>query len=337
MTFCACSEETENPYDGESSVQLLATDVDFRAAASTGTILFKALGEVSATSASEWCTAEVAGDTVKVSVKQNTTIVGRSTVVTLTCGDDKLNVAVTQQGVVFQPEKTMVAVSSDDAQTLTYGLKSNVDLTVEYAPEWADVTLENGTMSVVLTANETGHVRQDYIKFRSEEFVDSLQIMQADFDKDIAGTYTMYYIDDKDRERTARVTLTKNELQVKSPNLNIPLTYDPETMSVSLECGQYCGKVGTSHIYITFSTSDLIWSQYYDGDFSTAKVSYGDLVQNPGKKGNMLTFGGYFLDTYPIDGFAFWKSTSADELNAATDAKGYLLLMFNPRMERVIE
>ncbi len=341
ISLCACSDDTENPYAEETSVQLVATDVDFDATASTGTIVFKALGEVNAVSAAEWCTTEVTGDTVKVSVKQNITIVGRSTVVTLICGDDELDVAVTQQGVVFQPEKSMVAVPSDEAQTLTYSLKSNVNLMVEYAPEWAAVTLEDDKMNISLSENGTGHIRQDYIKFRSGDFVDSLQIMQADFDKDIAGTYTMYYIDDKDRERTARVTLTKNELQIKSPKLDIPISFDSETMSVSVECGQYCGSVrtntGTSYIYITFSTLDLIWSQYYDNDFSTATVTYGDLVNNPGKKGNSLAFGGYFLDTYPIDGFAFWKSTSADELNENTDAKGYLLLMFNPRMERVIE
>ncbi len=338
ISFCACdSDDITNPYEVEATVSLVATDVDFDAAASSGTIVFSAVGEVTATSASDWCTTVVEDSIVRVSVTQNGSVVGRSTLVTLQCGEGSVKVPVTQKGVVFQFEKTTIATKNDDAQTVSLSMRSNIDLAVSYAPEWAKVRLTDDSVHVEFTANETGHIRQDYIKFESGNFKDSLQIVQADFDKDIAGAYTIYYVDDQNRERSARLTLTKNEIQLKSPKLNIPISYDPATLTISAECGQYCGKISTNYIFFTFVTADedMLWSQYYGGDFARAKANYGDLLKNPGKKGNTFAFGGYFSNEFEIGGFAFVKSTSMDFSESTMG--GSLLVMLHPRLERVIE
>ncbi len=340
VSFCACNDDTENPYQNVQTITLTSVDVSFEAPASVGEIVFEADGVVTATSTSDWCTPEVIDNTVKVSVTQNTSVVGRSAVVKLQCGDGFVDVAVVQGGVMFQFEKSMIAVNSDEAQTLTYELKSNIDLDIVSAPDWATVTLDGNTLTVELTANETGHLRQSYVKFQSEEFVDSLEIIQADFAKDIAGNYTFYYTDEKGRNLKTRIVLTADEMQFKSQKLNVPIKFNKETMSIDVNCGQYCGKQSSYFIYLAFATmpsetGSFFYSQYVTDETATGKVKYGDLTQTAGKKGNFISFDGYFSESTKIEAFVFWRYL-AQELTDEANTNTFMLMMCNPYMEREI-
>ncbi len=342
MTFCACSnDDTTNPYATDSTITIVKSDVNFGATAAEGSVVFEAKGTVTAESASDWCTATVDGNTVKLSVKQNVSVRGRSTVVKLTCGTGSVNVSVVQQGVVFNISKTKI-VSDDNARTISVGLTSNVVLSVEHDLDWLDATMgEASSVDITFAENNTGHVRKGYIKFRSEDFVDSVMVIQADYNKDIAGIYTLYYTDIKGRAVNTRVTLTDDEMQIRSPKLNVPISYDPETMTIKVECGQYCGKVSSKFIYVMLTThpdenGGIQYTQYEPGGtFLTGTVEYGPLVNNEGKMGNSLALGGYFYEAVKFGGMIFWQF-SKQELSASADA-GFFLAMFDPYLERVIQ
>ncbi len=342
ISFSACSnDDTENPYAQETTINITRADLDFAASASEGAIVFEAQGTVTATSASEWCSVAVVGDSVKVSVKQNVSVNGRSTVVKLVCGNGSVSLAVTQLGVVFQLDKSSIIASNDNVQTKVVGLTSNVDVVIESAPEWVTVNLVNNDVVVDFTENTTGHLRKGYVKFRSEEFVDSVLIAQADFNKDIAGKYTLYYTDEKRRSRNTTVTLTEDEIQIRSPKLDVPITYDPETMTIKLQCGSYCGKLSSYYIYARFTThmDDNGGVRYtlYETNLSIGGlVDYGPLVMNEGQVGNSFSLGGYFYESTMVGGLLFWKFTK-QELSESADAGSFLVAMFDPYLERVIE
>ncbi len=348
ISFGACSDDIGNPYAEDATITLVKSDVAFEATASTGTITYTADGAVTATTNADWCMAEVQGNSVVVSVQQNNTINGRTAIVNLSCGKGSIEVAVTQKGVVFQLNKAMIT-ADDNAQTCQYTMNANVDIEPESAPEWATVTKdENGDIVVDFTENTTGHIRHGYAYFRSQDFVDSVKIVQADFKNDIEGTYTLYYKNEYGEEFVDyRVQLRENaqgnyEIYVRSLKLTIPMTFDLETMKITIASGQYCGKASSNcHYYSAFTTypdadGGLQWSQYLTDLYIYGDVQYGPLTRNAGQTGNYFSIGGYFYESVMVGGIAF-REYSKPELSADTDLNEWYTFMFDPYLERVIE
>lgn len=329
IAFSACDDDTENPYDVESSVTVLTSNVIFDAKASTGSITYVADGSVTVATGSSWCDATLSGDSILVNVTQNTTINGRSTVVTLRCNGDSVQVPVTQLGVVVQLGQTTFYAESDEEQTLAYSIESNVDLSIISTPDWATAELEGDSIFVNLSENTTGHIRTGYIVYQSEEYSDSVRVLQADYDNDIAGSYKLYYTNTSGRERSTNATLSSTQITLTSYRLSIPITYDPSTATFSIQCGQYLGVYSGSYIYIAFNCNNSYWTGYY----TTSYVS-GDLVYDP-EVGDMVEFEGDLgSDDYPVTGFLFEKFTS--NVLSSTYDDGVLLQLDSPYLLREI-
>ncbi len=283
LGFSACSDDTANPYAAESSIKVVKNWMDLTAAADEGAFIYDSTtGAVTATTSASWCKAVVSGDTIKVSVTQNNSKSGRGATVTLHRGADSLNLPVLQPGILTKAEKSTVSLSNDDAASLRYGFSCTVPLTVISCPDWAVASIANDSLSVDITANTTGHLRSGYIVYGSETYVDSIKVYQADFDKDIAGNYTLNYetsLTDPTQKRMRNKALTKNSLYINA-TLSLPITYDSENGALVVKSGSYLGTnvlEGTTYqVYLAFGMGDY-WSGYSKDYEISAELTYDDV------------------------------------------------------------
>lgn len=248
----SCSDDTDNPYAHTSSIVVTKTNLFFEATASdAGRIAFKSNGNVTVSTSAPWAKAELKNDSVFVSVDQNDTRYSRSASVVLRANNDSVEVALVQKGVTLRMETTTLVAKTNDAATVTCDYESNVKMQVVDKPEWVNVSLADGKVSVKFDANNTGSFRRGVVVMRSENFVDSIYVGQYDFEKDIKGKYKLTYYRDTTytTTRTLTATVKDSTITLSGMNLNLPYTFDEQTMSFVLETGSYAGKSGSDYIF----------------------------------------------------------------------------------------
>ncbi len=347
--FVSCDDDTENPYAQSSPIAIVSSNLSFDATANTGVVKFSAPGTVTARTTAPWCSASVDGDSVVVTVEQNTTISGRSAQLILSYGGATEALSIIQRGVVVQLEHSGIAVETDEATSVKYSLQSNVDLVVTEAPAWATAAIEGDSITVNVTANTTGAPRVGYVKVGSGEFVDSLRIIQADFNTDIAGTYRLNYKMANGRERRANVTVSETGMRFMT--LDIPMTYDPYTAKFTIQAGQYVGRSeGGNYVYMMFGTAadedgQTYWSGYSDAFTITAPIEVAD-------DGSLTatffgTLGGYVVERFMFREFSFgadaghedrWsdseRETGRPDLNENRDLGVNMMDLYSPYLTR---
>lgn len=331
LAFSSCSDDNDNPYATETSITIVKSDLTFDAAASEGSVVYTSTGNIVATTSASWCKAEMKGDSVVVSVAQNNSRNGRAASVTLHNGADSVSLAVLQQGVVTEMETTSVSLSDDNAKSLRYGFDCSIDLEVTSCPDWATARIENDSLYIDIAENTTGHLRRGYIVYASESYVDSIPVFQADFDKDIAGKYTICYqkSEDDPSEKTMRnKTLTKTSLYVLS-TLSLPLTYDSENGALKVQTGSYIGtstKSGaTYYVYLAFGMGSY-WTSYYSEYSVSAELNYNDV------DGTYAEFKGYVAG-YEFTNFLFRRFTE-QSFSEDADAGSNVYTMYHPMIKR---
>lgn len=328
-SFVACDDDVENPYATESSISIVAAHLDFSPASSVGSIHFASnSGTVTATTRASWCTATVSADSVIVSVDQNTGVAGRSTVVVLRNGSDSIQVPVTQRGIILSVDKSEIS-SGNAAGSDVVVFTSNMDVQVLSAPDWITTSLSGDTLEVSFTANTTGHIRRGYVAYQSGGVKDSLRVQQADFDTDIAGTYTFYYSDDAEGpQRNFSVTVSRDALRITSLGLSIPMTYDSDAMSFTIQSGCYVGRYSSYYVYAAFQAGNY-WTAYNTMSTLTLSFDYDDV------EGTSGTFSGYLGTTagaLPIDGIIL-EAFSSNSMTESAD-QGPLMTFYRPTLKR---
>ncbi len=331
--FAACDDDVENPYATESSITIVSSDLDFSPAASSGTIHFTVTGgTVTATPSSSWCTATVSGDSVIVEVEENVSVSGRSTVVVLRNGNDSVQMPVTQLGIVLNPASSAVG-RTNEATTVKVPVQANLEVGVVSYPDWAPASIVDDTLVIDFSANETGHMRMDYVAINAGAVVDSVKVSQADFDTDIAGTYRLYYRNDVEGTlRSMNVTLTEDELQLSSYRLYIPITYDSDNMQLTVETGSYIGTNSNYYIYLVFGGgAGLYWTAYVSDVYMTAPFTYDDTNGIQAVFSGTLNAGAGY-GTIELDCFML-EAYSTNEISSDGDV-GTLLTLYYPYLQR---
>lgn len=333
LAFVACSDDTENPYAHENTITIQRSNLDFAAKESEGSVVFSSTaGNVSVKSNASWCTPTMVGDSLVVGVTQNSTFNGRSTTIVLNNGTDTLALAVTQRGVIAQFEDNGIAVKTDEAYSSKIAITHNIDLAVQQTPEWMDAAFNGDSLYFNVEANNSGTFRSGYVVYGSGDFVDSIKVFQADFNKDIAGSYKLWYETANGTLRHSNVTVNSNGIKLAGASLTIPFTYDPATGTFSIESGSYVGeykdKSETSYIYLSFGFGNNLWSSYYTGFYVTAPLTYD------ATDGIVARFSGS-VTGYEVESLIL-RYYSAQEMSEGNDKGKSLSTYIHPYLQRSI-
>ena len=248
LSFVACSDDNDEgaAYNRASTISVVSSNVLFSAKAETGDVVIKSQGLISLSETSEWCKATVVGDTlVRVAVDDNESLNGRSCVLTIKSGIDSTNVTVQQQGFVFQTGVGTSLVSNDLAYRKAFSLNCNGAPTIFSTDDWLSVATENDSLVVSMEANDTGHLRQGYIKYTYGELKDSILVTQYDFEKDIAGQYYLAFTQTNGKLAAFQSELRKDGaayvLSLPQLGMNLPVTFNEKTCKLSVSAGAYLG------------------------------------------------------------------------------------------------
>lgn len=339
--FTACNDDdTTVVYDpAANNLGIVSQETTFGAAPSSGTILVDATDPVTVTSnAGEWLTTEVEGNKITVNVAQNNSLDGRTGTLTITSGAKKTDISVIQSGAIFSLGDVSAIYSDDDANTFEYKVKANLPVTFTANDDFvtAEYDEATNTLTVKLTANETGHMRCSDISYTCGSVEGEISVSQCDFDKDLAGAYDLlYYKQDVLYGIAAEIKKTGSNYSLELPafGFSIPVAYNSSNFSITLPAGSHVGDYGAYKVVIGITGEDgyVMW----DSSISmTASFINGTLAN-----GIRLTMAEFEDDgTYEgstANGFgllAFTKLPAKDD-----DFQGGLLWLDNPVLRRIDE
>ena len=167
--------------------------------------------------------------------------------------------------------------------------------------EWLTVTQTSTGIKVTAPANTSGHIQKAVIKVKTADGVSTITVTQADFDKDVAGNYTLYFNDFYNAAQTTPATIsreTDGKILMKWTTSGVPvtieLTWDAEKLALNMESGQLIGKAlmssgDTWYFYNIFFYAGNEWSGY-NGKFTCSfPLSYAKNASNTYETSSSLT------------------------------------------------
>lgn len=267
FSFAACSDDdNDNPYEHTSTIAITSQDITFQAAGGNGTVTVNSTNGISGVKSSEsWCTATFDGNVVSVKADPNKDFNGRSSLLTIYSGTDSVNVTAQQLGIVFSIQADSLINVNDDAQRKTYAFNSNVDVKVSSSADWLTASADSDSLVVNAAANESGKIRSAYVYYQVGEMVDSMKVIQGSLQdflnkQFIFGGYNIEATGDDDRFNSLLVTLESDNgdlvLHQASRDWNIPVTFDENTLSISVNAGQLIGGIITYYLYSWIASED---------------------------------------------------------------------------------
>lgn len=283
LSFVACSDDDNvgAAYQRASTISVVKSDVLFSATAGTGSVEVKTDGPITLSKTSDWCQATLTDEPgkIQVAVDDNMTINGRSCILTIKSAEDSVNVTIQQQGFAFQIESDSkeVQLTSDDAQHLSYGLICNAKPSVSTNVDWLSAEMTADSLIINVEANETGHLREGYVKYEYGDMKDSIRVGQYDFDRDIAGDYRLRFTYDNGKNwYNVRAKFYQEDgeyfLQFPSYNWKLPVTFDSKACQLRVTGGH---QVGT---YTSGGTTTYVFSGTYTTGGAYYNQAYGAMV-----------------------------------------------------------
>lgn len=275
LLFTACGDDEDYSAVPQSTINVLSAETEFSAPASTGKVELDCTPIAAYSDEPSWLTVSIDGNTVNLATTENPSRQSRNAKLVVKKAEaDSVVMNVYQQGVVFVLDiGNVIAVSSDEAQSLSYPAKTNIGVTILSAPDWVNVSVTDDSFNIDLTENNTGHLRSSFVKYKAGEVVDSIKVTQYDFDKDIAGDYYfLFYNTSSRRWSYFNSTLTENTLTLSDLGLTFAVTFDEETASINMTSGQYLGQYAGYYVYGEFCDSE--GGFYYGGTTGTADLEF---------------------------------------------------------------
>ena len=298
--LAACgNDDITNDVDMHT-VKVVSAKTSFDALGGTDSIIVE--GDVKqAYAVASWAKAEAKGSLVTVTAEVNNDMQSRHTTVVIKTSDaDSTVVAIDQLGPITQIDVPENLVLGDEANTVSYKVKSTFDIKVSSPDSWITAKYAKGVMTVSTTANNDGHLRRGKIVIESMAGKDTIKVTQVDFDRDLLGSYYLQ-MDETDENKqpvTRRYAMKlvkqgkKLVLKLGTSGIAVPVTYDAETASLSIASNQQAGKykdyfvgtiVGPSKNQLYFDSSVTISGAFFYSEKLATKA--------PELDGTVLTFG----------------------------------------------
>lgn len=272
------------------TLKVISHDTSFPPTASRGSVVVDANGPVSVVSDDGgWLTTAVDGNTVTIEATQNSSLEGRTATLTISSGDRQTNISVIQSGAYFDMGTLKIIKSNDSAHTFKYKVNSNLPVEFSTSDDFISTSFDDKTseLSVSVTRNRTGHLRQGYVNYKFGDNEGSIPVKQCDFYKDLEGDYMFVYTDDKDHKQYYyEAYLTEEDekyrIDIEGLGISIPVKYDENDFSLSICGGSFCGYETRNNYKYVIATGMWAPSEGYvtflDFVSMTGEFIYGKLA-----------------------------------------------------------
>jgi hypothetical protein len=198
----ACTDEPYRSFD-DTQVQIESADVTFSALGGTSSIVVAESAPVKVVSNKDWCTTQVNGAEITVTVTPNMSIFNRTAMLTLTVQDKTNYVPVTQLPVYLKFGARTVSVAPEES-TAEVVCESDATLTLTPNVAWLSATFDRETQLISIHADpnmsvlpRTGAIVVQTSGLNNGESIkDSIVVNQGARTlqyNEFIGEYTMYY------------------------------------------------------------------------------------------------------------------------------------------------
>ncbi len=282
--FAACDEEGM-VVENEPAIKIISNNLLFGPQGGVGTIEFEAAGAVSAYSEQSWCSVNVQGNVVSVTVNEYAELENRYSSIILECEDTSVRVVAQQNGVIMQVEGNDNYILDDNAHELSFKVTSNCKVTVSSEDAWISCANNDNEIVVNILQNETGHIRSGSFTYACGNVSKTVTVSQASA-ADLYGdyrllgyssnnqlTYLPAVISEGEQENELLITCTGNEFSWCFNG-----TFEPQTHEVVFGNAQYAGEYTMSgynfYIYLCMlskASGSFTWDSALS---SRAKVVY---------------------------------------------------------------
>lgn len=226
----------------------------------------------------------------------------------------------------------------DEKKVITYHAKHHDQYKFESTAEWLRLTTDGEYVTITVDENNEGHMRSAKLKYTYQGVTQELIVAQCDFDKDIAGEYTLYGTNSDGKTESYPAVFGKNDkgryeikLTMYEQELIIPVTYDAGAARLSFGSAVFWGKLefssGTAYVYPIFGFSTNSWTAYNTGYNYSADINYDEAkgVTRGVLYGNYSTK--YAFTALYICGFT-------QESCASANWWGYVAQLYSPYLEK---
>ena len=301
----ACSDDDAgSEYLRQSQVSIESSTVTFNARAGKGSVVFSAPEGTTptATVSSSWATAQVDGDTVRVSVDSNPNLEGRSALLTIKAGGDSTNVTIQQQGMAYKYLGDKYYLFNDSARSISLPLTNEGGVMSTETPEGITATVNDSTLNLPLSENTTGSIRTSDIYLHDGPYTDTIQVVQGELKDVINKEYSFVAYD-----------LGQNK---QSNNIDDYLvSYD---VTVAADTIPYGGKTYVIP-YIYFPDENWVVQFEFNEENLISIVPGGIRIGTYGKK--------YYLYTAIVDPQVYVSLAKANDTYPALMASDYMSML----------
>lgn len=339
VAFTSCDDD-DNTYVVDPTANMVTIterETSFQAGPSDGYILVDADAPVTVTTPASWITTSVDGNRINIHTDWNSSLNGRSSMLTIKSGEKTSQVAIIQAGIVLEGLSGDIS-SNDNAKSFTMEFNANCPVEISSGSDWITTEVEGQTLKISLLANTTGHIREGYINWSAGAFNDKIKIEQFDFTKDLAGSMRLCFTDpEDDKEYYFNGTLKKNgtayTYEIPAANFTIPVTYNAADKSLTIAGGAYIGTylIGTTTYYMFTCVWDI------EGKYLSWGTSYsigGSFKYEEDKHHTVCELGdtGSWAN-HEVTGLLFEAFTA--ETATSTTRAGSVFMLEYPYFERI--
>lgn len=205
--------------------------------------------------------------------------VGNGTAQDFALADDDISLQCVSEGdkdvkleAVLDPDYIISILGSsfgfnDEAGTKTYRVNHTDNFTFTSLADWMTVDVADNTITITTKENNEGHVRSGQIKLENENGTNYIEVVQADFDKDVAGNYYLNFKDWDRQDVSLRVNISRNaddiimQFYYGDYLMSTPLVWDEQSHALVWYSGQFLGIAASYYIHNIFLTaSETYWS-----------------------------------------------------------------------------
>lgn len=244
-----------------NSIQIISGKTEIAASGGTNEIVTSIDG-ITASAEDQWLDVTVKENVITVSADINSSRESRHTIVTISAANgDFLDIPVSQLGAVYVIEAPAQVLLNNGRQNLSYGFTTNLEVKISTSADWLEASLENGELTINIEEN-SGSLRAGKVIYEVGDFSDYIIVVQAEFDRDIAGQYFIFggldldYPDDSDSEYfTTLAQVVKSDedasysLDFPMLGWSLPVTVNTDEMTITLPNGGYAGTYSRYYIY----------------------------------------------------------------------------------------
>jgi len=294
LLMLSCSDDNSDLATKLSTIHVLSADTNLDAVESTGSVVVDCNPIKAYSNADGWLNVSVDGNKVSFTAPQNPSVESRNAKLVIKKTEtDSVALNISQQGLVLVVLGEDLELNSDEARVVTYPLKSSLTAKVAETPDWITPTIENNQLKLSVAENKTGMLRNGFVRIVSGELADTVNVLQYEYAKDIAGDYVLSMYDD-DEEETVELDaqLKDGVLTIPSYNWTINVGYDYKANTFSIRSGQMIGRYNDNYLFLNFLDKDGAGAYGNTSGYITAPLRYSD------KDGISATFSGIAYNIY---------------------------------------